>query len=49
MCLQAYKAEAYPWLAAALAAIPEQSATEADKQSVIAAAHSLASGVDNRW
>jgi len=47
--MQAYKTAAYPWLQSALAAIPDQSATEADKQSVIAAAQSLASGVDNRW
>ena len=48
-CLQAYKAAAYPWLTSALAAIPEQAATQADKQSVITAAQSLAAGVDNRW
>jgi len=47
--LQAYKAAAYPWLTSALAAIPEQAATQADKQSVITAAQSLAAGVDNRW
>ena len=48
-CLQAYKAAAYPWLTSALASIPEQAATQADKQSVITAAQSLAAGVDNRW
>lgn len=47
--IHAYKAAAYPWLTSALAAIPEQAATQADKQNVITAAHSLAAGVDNRW
>ena len=49
MGVQEYKGEAYPWLEAALGAIPEQAATTADKQSVMKAAQSLAAGVDNRW
>lgn len=46
---QVYKAEAYPWITAALAAIPEQAATDADKQNLLKAAQDLASGIDNRW
>ena len=47
--LQVYKGEAYPWIAAALAAIPSQAATDADKQSFLKSAQDLASGIDNRW
>lgn len=46
---QVYKAEAYPWLTSALAAIPSHAATEDDKQSLLKAAQQLASGQDNRW
>lgn len=49
MGFQAYKGEAYPWIAAALAVIPSQAATDADKQSLLKSAQDLASGTDNRW
>lgn len=49
MGLQVYKGEAYPWFAAALAAIPSQAATDADKQSLLKSAQDLAGGIDNRW
>lgn len=47
--LYVYRGEAYPWIVAALAAIPNQAATDADKHSFLKSAQDLASGIDNRW
>lgn len=49
LVVQVYRGKAYPWFATALAAIPNQAAMDADKQSFLKSAQDLASGIDNRW